>query len=276
MRGERGGDASSPRDRRRSARRPRRPVRRRRGAPDAPGALAALAATVWSATAWSSSLAAADSGRWRWSALYDGQYAADEERPARAGPLLQVLDGFVACGGNVDAVAPVLLRAAGELAAPAAVWSWNPDAVAAAFVGLDVGTDDRVVDAVAQMDWECFLLGPDRTSGFLALVDAVLAAGGVPAPYVPALEGLPAVLGNFFGTPGCTAEKVLAFVDAVLRAQATGRLDLADVALGPLFGVVGTTGSGETFGLSSRPVSLLTCVGVDNLNVLLEVASVIP
>ena len=120
MRGERGGDASSPRDRRRSARRPLRPVRPRRGAPDAPGALAALA--VWSAvTAWSSSLAAADSGRWRWSALYDGQYAADEERPARAGPLLQVLDGFVACGGNVDAVAPVLLRAAGELAAPAAV-----------------------------------------------------------------------------------------------------------------------------------------------------------
>ena len=218
-------------------------------------------------TAWSWSLTAADSGLWRRSAPYA---AADEERPARAGPVLQVLDGFAACGGNVDAVAPVLLRAAGEWNAPGAVVAWNPDAVAATFVGLDVGTDGRVVDAVVQMDWECFLLGPDRTSGFLALVDALLAGGGVPAPYVPALKGLPAVVENFFGTPGCTAEKVLAFVDAVLRAQTAGRLDLADVALGPLFGVVGTTRSGEAFGLSTRPVSLLTCVGVDNLNVLLS------
>ena len=205
--------------------------------------------------------------------------------------LLQAADEFVACGGNVNAIGDVLgtflsSGAAAELgadlegagAAPAA----GGDAAAGgalANVGALYGpvnavlTNNNFIDFIVQLDWECFLLGPNKNSAVMGLLNTLLATDLVPAPFVPILQGLPGILQQFFSSPGCTVEKLLAWLDAVLLAVSEGQVDLSQGAgaLGSLFGVTGTTRSGEPFGLSTRPASVITCVGINNLTLFLGV-----
>ena len=205
--------------------------------------------------------------------------------------LLQAADEFVACGGNVNAIGDVLgtflsSGAAAELgadlegagAAPAA----GGDAAAGgalANVGALYGpvnavlTNNNFIDFIVQLDWECFLLGPNKNSAVMGLLNTLLATDAVPAAFVPILQGLPGILEQFFSSPGCTVEKLLAWLDAVLAAVSTGQVDLSQGAgaLGSLFGVTGTTRSGEPFGLSTRPASVITCVGINNLTLFLGV-----
>ena len=205
--------------------------------------------------------------------------------------LLQAADEFVACGGNVNAIGDVLgpLLSSGaaaglgaDLEGAAAAPAAGGDAAAGgalANVGALYGpvnavlTNDNFIDFIVQLDWECFLLGPNKNSAVMGLLNTLLATDLVPAPFVPILQGLPGILQQFFSSPGCTVEKLLAWLDAVLLAVSEGRVDLSQGAgaIGALFGVTGTTRSGEPFGLSSRPASVITCVGINNLTLFLGV-----
>ena len=87
----------------------------------------------------------------------------------------------------------------------------------------------------------------------------------VPERLVPVLGNMPNLLATYFATPGCTAEELLAWLDAIFDALAEGELSASSLSIPALFQITGSTRSGKRISLSQGDPSMLRCIGVANL-----------
>ena len=201
---------------------------------------------------------------------------------------------FVRCGGNLDAAATVVRRALEEGAFDAArraerylggeAAAANRTAAEArqqrlrafnAFVSPLLRSSANI-DFVSQMDWKCFLFDPmtGEPTGVTGLLETLLECTPlVPERLVPVLGNMPNLLATYFGTPGCTAEELLAWLDAMFDALADGELSTSSLSIGTLFQVTGSTRSGKRISLSEGDPSMLRCIGVANLIPFVELVS---